>query len=352
MADVVFEQRGHLGVVTLNRPRAINAISHGMVRLIKEQLDSWSDNDDIHVVLLLGSGERGLCAGGDIVSLYRTIIEKDAEAAHGFWRDEYLLDHAISQYPKPVVAIMDGIVLGGGIGISAHGSHRVVTERSRLGLPETNIGFVPDVGASWLLSRAPGELGTYMALTAETIGPGDAIAIGLADHFVPSEKLTLLIADLMEGDVEGAISRHAGPAPASPLVADRPWIDSAFSAASVPEILDRLRSDGLGARGCDVAEVIESKSPIAVAVALESLRRAVRLNDLGAALEQEFQVSVNTLFSHDFKEGVRAQVIEKDRSPAWRPAKAAEVTRSDIEAYFDEGDAQGLGGHVSSGRPR
>ena len=208
--EVVFDRRGHVGSITLNRPRAINALTHSMAGLIRAQLDRWANDDDVKTIVLTGSGERGLCAGGDIVSLYRDAESGDGSASRAFWRDEYELNAFIARYPKPYVAIMDGIVLGGGIGISAHASHRIVTERSKLGLPETGIGFIPDVGASWLLTRSPGELGTYLALSASTVRAGDAIAIGLADSYVPSERLPMLIRDLEQVDADRSEERRVG----------------------------------------------------------------------------------------------------------------------------------------------
>jgi enoyl-CoA hydratase len=332
-AEVLFENRGALGLIVLNRPQVINALTHGMVGEISRRLDAWAVDTDVKTVALTGSGERGLCAGGDIVSLYRDATEGDGIASLAFWRDEYELDAQIARYPKPYVALMDGLVLGGGIGLSAHASHRIVTEHSKLGLPETGIGFVPDVGASWLLSRAPGELGTYLALTAGSIGAGDAIAVGLADVYVPSARLPLLLADLERADASAVLGRHAVPAPASELLVNRSWIDASFSADSVSEIVARLRSAGWNS--VEAADTIEAKSPVALAVALESLRRAALLPTLEAALEQEFRVSAHALRTADFAEGVRAQVIDKDRNPAWRPPSSDEVTPQMVEAYFE-----------------
>ena len=332
--EVLFERRGRAAVITLNRPRAINALTHGMVLRMREQLDAWASDSDVATVILTGSGERGLCAGGDIVSLYRDATDGDGAASLEFWRDEYELNLLIARYPKPYVAIMDGIVLGGGIGVSAHGSHRIVTERSRLGLPETGIGFVPDVGASWLLSRAPGEAGTYLALTAGSVGAGDAIGVELADHYVLSERLPQVLSDLEGSNADDAIAASAVRPPPSALLDELSLIDAAFSADDVPQILSRLREPDAGARGAEIADLIAGKSPIALAVALESLRRAARLIGLEEALEQEFRVSSHALTTHDFAEGVRAQVIDKDRTPAWRPSTHAEVTREMVEAYF------------------
>jgi enoyl-CoA hydratase len=332
--EVLFARRGHLAVITLNRPRAINALTHGMVTAIRAALEEWATDDSVRTVVLTGSGGRGLCAGGDIVSLYHDAKDGDGAASAGFWRDEYRLDAAIASYPKPYVAIMHGVVLGGGIGLSAHGSHRIVTERSNLGMPETGIGFVPDVGGSWLLARAPGELGTHLALTAGSVRAGDAIAAGLADSFVPSERIPSLLDALESMPADDAIRTVAQPAPASGLLADRPWIDEAYRGADAPAILGRLRALGT-APAIAAADAIAAKSPIAVAVALESLRRARALASLEAALAQEYRVSLHALRSHDFAEGVRAQVIDKDRQPRWRPATIADVDPVAVAAYFE-----------------
>lgn len=317
--------------MTLNRPRAINALTHDMVKRLAAALDRWESEPRIGVVAITGAGERGLCAGGDIVSLYRDATEGDGSAAADFWFDEYHLNARIARYPKPVVAIQDGIVLGGGIGISAHASHRVVTERSRLGLPEVGIGFVPDVGASWLLSRAPGGLGSYLALTARSIGAADAIAVGLSDRLVPHDRLPALLDALESADPSEALAR-ASEDPGEPsLAAARGWIDRAFAHDSVAGILEELRASGDEAE-VSAADAIASKSPTALAVALESLRRARGLDSLEEALDQEYRVSRRALAAPDFAEGVRAQVIDKDRSPRWRPGHT--LRPGDVEEYF------------------
>jgi len=191
--DVLVERRGHLGHLVLNRPKAINSLTHSMVIAIAAVLDEWESDGSVATVLISGAGERGLCAGGDIVAIYSDAITTDATsggvASASFWADEYALNAHIARYSKPYVAFMDGVVLGGGVGVSAHGSVRIVTERTRLGMPETGIGFVPDVGGTFLLSRAQGELGTHLALTAASVTGADAIALGLADHFVESDRL-------------------------------------------------------------------------------------------------------------------------------------------------------------------
>jgi enoyl-CoA hydratase len=333
--EVLFERRGRLGHVILNRPRAINALTTGMVLAIQPQLDAWAADDSVETVLLTGAGERGLCAGGDIVSLYNDAKSGDlANSAH-FLANEYRLNSTIANYSKPYVAIMDGIVLGGGIGLSAHGSHRIVTERSKIGMPETGIGFFPDVGGTWLLSHAPGELGTHLALTAGSVGAGDAVAVGLADFFVPSDGIPALIAALETTDADTAVGEAAKPTPESPLAARRDSLDEAYGAATAAEIVEWLGEDP------SAAEIL-SKSPTAVSVTLEALRRARMLPSLEAALAQEFRMAQHVLLASDFVEGVRAQVIDKDRRPKWSPATLADVRPEDIAAYFEPVDGDEL----------
>lgn len=343
--EVLVERRGRLGLLTLNRPRAINALTHHMVEIISGALEAWRDDDEIQTVAVVGAGERGLCAGGDVISLYRDATQGDGLSAAAFWADEYRMNSAISAYPKPFVAIQDGIVLGGGIGVSAHGSHRIVTERSKLGFPETTIGYFPDVGATWLLSRAPGHLGRKLALTAESIGAADAILVGFSDSFVPSEHIAALLEALEEDTVDAAIARFASEPPPGKLQAQRTWIDAAFAAETVDGVLEALRAitGDHAADAASAADTIEAKSPIALAVAQESLRRAASLESLEDALRMEYRMSRHASKTHDFVEGIRAQLVDKDRNPRWQPATSAEVTVEDIEAYFEvppEGDLE------------
>ena len=329
--DVLFEKRGNLGVVTLNRPRAVNALNTGMVLAMLERLTAWADDDGVQTVMVHGAGERGLCAGGDIVAIYDDMLRHGGETAD-FWAAEYRLNSLIARYPKPYVAFMDGLVLGGGVGISAHGSVRVVTERTRTGMPETTIGFVPDVGGTLLLSRSPGETGTHAALTGAHLTGADALFLGLADHFVPSESLPALAEALESSTAADAVGRFAQESPASPLAAQRDWIDAAYASDDAEEIVARLRTGGDEAAAA--ADTIESKSPTAVKVTLESLRR-VRGLTLDEALEQEYRVGVRCLTGADFREGIRAQVVDKDRNPQWKPPSLAEVTPADVGRFFE-----------------
>jgi len=330
--EVLFERRGHLGVVTLNRPKAVNALNAGMVAAMLDQLTAWAADDGVAAILVQGAGERGLCAGGDIVAIYRDILAGGTQTA-AFWQDEYRLNSLIAGYPKPYVAFMDGLVLGGGVGISAHGSVRVVTDRTRTGMPETTIGFVPDVGGTWLLAKSPGEGGTHATLTGAHLSGADALFLGLADHYVPSENLSALAVALESEAAEAAVVRFSQPAPPSELEAQRSWIDPCYASNDAEEILRRLRTLGADTGGEAAAATIEAKSPTAVKVTLESLRRANGLT-LDEALAQEYRVGLRCLAGPDFREGIRAQVVDKDRTPRWKPATLAEVRAADVERFF------------------
>lgn len=333
--EVLFERRGRLGVVTLNRPKAVNALTTGMVDLMLRQLTAWAGDHDVATILVQGAGERGLCAGGDIVAIYEDMLHGGTRTA-GFWQAEYRLNSLIARYPKPFVAFMDGLVLGGGVGISAHGSVRVVTERTRMGMPETTIGFAPDVGGTYLLSHAPGEAGTHAALTGAHLGAGDAVFLGLADHYIPSGSLPDLAAALEDHSPEDVVERYAEPAPASLLAGQRDWIDACYASDDAAGIVRSLREwAGPGKEAAaEAADTIEAKSPTSVKVTLASLRRAAALT-LDEALAQEYRAGIRFLAGPDFREGIRAQVVDKDRNPQWKPATLADVLPGQVDRFFE-----------------
>ncbi|MCF3120761.1 enoyl-CoA hydratase/isomerase family protein [Streptomyces arenae] len=332
-APALLRREGRAGHIVLNRPRAINALNHSMVRIMAGALDDWERDASVATVVLTGAGERGLCAGGDIRSIHDDVRAGRAAASAAFWYDEYHLNARIARYPKPYVAVMDGIVMGGGVGVSAHGSVRVVTERSRVGMPETGIGFVPDVGGTYLLTRTPGELGTHLALTGGAVGAGDALLCGLADHFVPSERLSEFTAALAGTDPADAVQRFATRAPRGELAGHREWIDHCYAADSVEEIVDRLHAFG-DRHAKEAAETLLAKSPMSLKVTLAALRRARELPSLEAVLEQEYRVSCAMLAAPDLPEGIRAQVVDKDRRPRWSPAELSQVTDTDVARVF------------------
>jgi enoyl-CoA hydratase len=304
-----------------------------MVRILDATLAAWAEDPGIDTVVLSGAGERGLCAGGDIRTMHDDARDGDGTATEAFWRDEYRLNARIARCPKPYVALMDGIVMGGGVGVSAHGGVRVVTERSRVAMPETTIGFVPDVGGTFLLSRAPGELGTHLALTGVSVGAADALLCGLADHFVPSRRLDALRAELASVPAAEAVRRLAGEAAGGVLAEGREWIDRCYAADTVEEIVERLTDSGVP-EAKEAAETILAKSPTSVKATLEAMRRARGLGTLERVLEQEYRVSCVALRRPDMVEGVRAQIVDKDRNPQWSPATLGEVTPEAVAEFF------------------
>lgn len=325
---VLVRTEGSLGRLTLNRPRAINALDIDMIRQLSAALDAWRDDADIDIVLIDGEGDRGLCAGGDVRSLYDAIVAGNPAHTGEFFRAEYALNLAIAQYPKPVVVIADGITMGGGIGLAGHAAIRIVTERSRLAMPETRIGFTPDVGGTYLLGRAPGRLGEYLGLTGGTMSGADAVYAGFADHLVPSQHIDELREALGEradptSPAELVLLFDETPEP-SALVAERAWIDEVFSAGTVAEIAQRLSARSEVSASATAATLAEL-SPTALAVTLEAVREA-RTGDLRDALIGEYRRVLWFAEHHpDLVEGIRAQLVDKDRSPRWQPARIADL---------------------------
>ncbi|MGW1466101.1 enoyl-CoA hydratase/isomerase family protein [Streptomyces sp. NPDC002308] len=344
-APVLLHTDGHVRRITLNRPRVLNALDHASVRALDAALVAAEHDDTVTAVVVSGAGTRGLCAGGDIRAL-RDDARAGGAASLDFWRDEYRLNARIHRYRKPYVAYMDGIVMGGGVGISAHGSVRIVTERSRVAMPETAIGFVPDVGGTYLLSRAPGELGTHLALTGRSVGAADALLCGLADHHVLAEDLPALTAALAgcttPADVTRTVRDHATGPGAGELDAARDWIDSCYTADTVGGVVDRLRDHGAPAAK-ETAETLLTLSPTALAVTLAAVRRARAAKSLEEALDQDFRVSTRAFAHPDFVEGVRARIVDKDYAPRWAPARTEDVGETDVARYFAPLGAQELG---------
>jgi enoyl-CoA hydratase len=329
---VLAEVTGGLGRLTLNRPAAINALTAEMVGRLRRTLADWSETDRVRAVLISGAGPRGLCAGGDLRAMHADAVS-GGTGSLDFWADEYRLNADLAGYPKPVVAFMDGLVMGGGVGVSAHASLRVVTERTRLAMPEVGIGFHPDVGGSWLLARAPGEIGTHLALTGGTIGAVDALLAGLADVFVPSARLDELASALETGDVAEVVAPFAAVPPPGDLADARAWIDDCYAGDDVVTIVDRLASSTApGAQAA--AKEIATKSPTSLVVTLRSVRSAAGMPGLREALDQEYRLSAALLRLPDLAEGIRAQIIDKDRRPRWQPPTLDEVSPAVIDACF------------------
>jgi len=329
--DVIVRRAGRAGHITMNRPAALNALTTSMVGLITTALAAWRSDPAVELVILDGNGGRALCAGGDVMSLYNSRTE-GSEFARTFWSTEYRLDAMIGRYPKPFVALMDGIVMGGGIGLSAHASHRIVTERSMLAMPETGIGLVPDVGGTWLLSHAPGEVGTYLALTGARMSGADAIFAGFADTFVESGRLPALVEALQSTpvvDVGATIASFAGAAPPSDLAARSAEIDVIFSGPRLEAIQAALSQSASPWTARTLAD-LGHKSPKAMKVALAALRQARNLPSLEAALDIEYRIVTRLFEDGEFIEGVRALLVDKDRKPKWRPATVPEVSDAEV----------------------
>ncbi len=330
--EVLTRVEDGVGFATLNRPKAINSLNQTMVNELAAVLAGWQRDGQVRAVVLSGAGERGLCAGGDVVAIYHS-ARADGVAARRFWHDEYLLNAQIGRFGKPYVSLMDGIVMGGGVGVGAHANTRVVTDTSKMAMPEVGIGFIPDVGGAYLLSRAPGSLGLHAALTGAPFSGADAIALGFADHFVPHDKLDAFSRAVVADGVERALAVHAVEAPPSSLEAQRDWIDHCYAGDTVADIVAALRSHDAGPAN-DAADLIATRSPIALSVTLEAVRRAAKLDTLEDVLTQDYRVSCASLRSHDLVEGIRAQLVDKDRNPKWSPASLAQVSAADVEAYF------------------
>lgn len=330
--EVLFARDGALGRVLLNRPQAINSLTREMVIAMRAQLTAWAQDETISAVTLEGAGDRGFCAGGDVLAVREAHLAGTDDGVD-FWADEYVLDAQIAEYPKPVIAVMDGVVMGGGLGLSMFAAARWTTERSRIAMPETIIGFFPDVAATYLLSRAPGELGTHLAMTGTTVGGADAVHLGLADAVVDSVRVPELLAKVAAGGpVESSPVGAAGDEGSS-LPAMRAWVDECYAGDDPAAILDRLRSHPEPAAQA-AADEIAARSPLSVAVTLEAVRRAAGAGSVREVLRTDTTVSANLLGRPDFAEGVRAQLVDKDRSPRWEHPALAEVTRAEVLDLF------------------
>jgi enoyl-CoA hydratase len=329
-------REGRAGRIHLNRPQAINALTFPMIERFARTLRHWRDDPAVRTVVVTGTGSRGLCAGGDIRWVHRQLPGNSGEVRR-FWRAEYELDALIARYPKPYVPVMAGIVMGGGVGIACHSRFRVVTQSSRVAMPEVGIGFTPDVGGTWLLSHAPGELGTHLALTSQAVGPEDAITCGLADCFVPEDRLGDLIAALAHDPADAVLARFEAPAPPGELRRQARWINLCYAGRSVERIVDCLdRHPAAEARAA--AEKLRRQAPTALKLTLRLLRQAATLAGLEAALALEFRVISHCIETADFAEGIRAQVVDRDRKPRWSPATLAEVTQDWLDWFFANQD--------------
>ena len=333
--DLIVAREGAIGRIRLNRPRALNALTIDMVRAFAQALDAFAADPEIVAVFVTGEGERGLCAGGDIRALH-DLKDRDKEPYKAFWRAEYRLDARVAAFPKPYVVLMDGVVMGGGVGISAHGNRRIVTERTRLAMPETSIGFIPDAGGTWLLSRGGGA-GLYMGLSGVAVTAGDALHAGLADVAIETRSLPALERGLLAArgldDIDALLRELRYAPPAGELEANAPLLDRAMTRGSVEEILAALREDGSDFAQTAARE-IGARSPTSLKVAHALLERGKSADSLETCLRNEFRAACAMLGSHDLYEGVRAAVVDKDRRPRWSPGSLEAVDAAAVTAIL------------------
>ncbi len=347
-AEILFEQRGAVGLVTLNRPKALNSLTLEMIRAFQPKLDAWARDPSVSAVVIRGAGEKAFCAGGDVRAVWQA--GKDgAEGERGeltkqFFREEYVLNRTIFRFPKPYIALIDGITMGGGVGLSVHGMIRVAGDRTMVAMPETAIGLFPDVGGSYFLPRLPGKAGLYLALTGHRVKAPDARYLGIATHYVPSDRqqelLEALCAAEYPGDggsgAEAAVNRFAVFAGGAELHRRQERIDRLFSGESVEAILRALETeagaeeDGWAAEQLDI---LSKRSPTSMKVAFEQLRRGANLT-FEDCMTMEYRLSQAAMAGHDFYEGIRAVLVDKDHAPTWRPAALADVDSALVESHF------------------
>lgn len=351
--DIVLERRGALGIVTLNRPKALNTLSLAMYRVMDPKVLEWGGDPSVRAIVVRGAGDRAFCAGGDVRAIYDARAHPQGRRGDykaDFFREEYRLIERVHRFPKPYIALMDGIAMGGGMGVSVNGSHRVATERSLCAMPEVHIGLFPDVGATRYLNLCPGKIGLYLALTGARIKAADMLYVGFATHYVRHDRM----ADLVEAlagigwgagedrvQVDSVLARfHESPGE-PPLTAMRPQIDRCFSGESVEAILEALAKEGSDwAR--ETRAIMERASPISLKITFHQMRLGAGGMDIEAALALEYRMTQHVMAAHDFFEGIRAVLVDKDQKPRWEPASLAEIGDAEVASYFESLGAREL----------
>lgn len=342
--EILFAVKDGIATITLNRPKAMNALTLAQIEQMDPQLRAWTGDDTVHCVVIQGTGDKAFCAGGDVVALWKAGQAKDEAYLSRFYGEEYRLNRLIKTYAKPYVALLDGVVMGGGVGVSVHGSHRVATERTLFAMPETGIGMFPDVGGTYFLPRLPGKLGMYLALTGARLRAADCVYAGVATHYVPASRIPDLLQALGEAEtgartpdqmqqavtvVLDMYNEEPGPAP---LAKVRDQIDTCFAGESVDEILDRLAADG-SEWAVQTRDTILGKSPTATKVAFRQMQVGAQV-DFDRAMQIEFRLSQRFMQGPDFFEGVRALLVDKDNAPKWSPATLEAVAQDAVDAFF------------------
>jgi len=342
-AEILFEVKDGLGVMTLNRPKALNSLSHGMILEMEKVLPQWEEDPAVKAVIVRGAGDRAFCAGGDVAGLYREMRDNPSGTVRrDFFRDEYIVNRRIYRFAKPWISLIDGIDMGGGVGLSVHGSHSVASEKFLFAMPETTIGLFPDVGGGYFLSRLPGALGTFLALTSHRLKAADAQWAGIVDAYVPSARMNDLQAALGAADLSGPdanikvdkiIARFAEFSGVPALPAMMHDIDRCFSAESLQEIVAKLKKKGDDWADKQLAALLKL-SPISMAITLEQLKRCAN-RSFEDSMTIEYRMSQRCMQKgHDFFEGVRALLIDKDQKPKWNPSTIEGVTQAMVEEHF------------------
>jgi enoyl-CoA hydratase len=333
MADIAIRQEGRAGRITLTRPQALNALSYEMCLAADRALKDWARDPSVHLVMIDAEGSRAFCAGGDLGEMYETGTAGNYSYGQTFWADEYRMNARVALYPKPVVSFLHGFTMGGGVGLGCHASHRIVGESAQIAMPECTIGLIPDVGGTLILSRAPGRLGAYLGTTGARMGPGDAILAGFANHFVPEADWAALKAELVDCGSAQVIRKTERTVPVAALAGHQTEIDTWFDGKTLAEVMDRVgAASGEFARATEKA--LARVSPLAAACTLEVLRRYASGTDILSALSQEYRFTWRALERSDFLEGIRATIIDKDRSPRWRHADVSALTSEDVAAML------------------
>ncbi len=327
--DVLIRIKGCAGRITLNRPEALNALTYAMCLKIEAALDAWARDEAVSLLVIDGAPGRAFCSGGDIIEMYRTGMAGDFDYGRRFWRDEYRMNRKMFHFPKPVVTFLHGFTMGGGVGVGCHGSHRIVGETSRIAMPECGIGLIPDVGGSLLLARAPGRLGEYLGITADRMAGGDAIHAGFADYFVPEAAWPDLIERLETNIDLDAIEAASHPASENQMAARQEEIDSLFGGETLRDIVNALRHDG-GEMAMASATMIERNSPLSMSCTIELIHRVRNRDTIEDALEAEYRYTHRSMEHGDFLEGIRAMIVDKDRTPKWRHESPVDVAQADV----------------------
>ncbi|AIL12549.1 hypothetical protein IM40_01880 [Candidatus Paracaedimonas acanthamoebae] len=329
----------HLGFITLERPQSLNALNLAMITALHEILKEWRHDSNVHAIIVQGQGERAFCAGGDLRAVYNAHQRKDVQFHDELFRKEYTLNLEIARFSKPYMSFIHGFAMGGGLGLSVHGSHRIVAENVQLAMPETKIGYFPDVGASHFLNNAPGSLGMYLALTGNSIGASNSLYAGLATHFVPQERHSQVIEALFEidasqpGNIDKILEKYSEKLPEAPLQAQQAKIDALFHHPTLEKIFQALENDR-SSFSQESLRILKMRSPTSLKITFELLKRN-KGKSLEDAIETEFQLSQVFIKNHDFFEGIRALLIDKDQKPAWSPAKIEEINFSIVDKYFN-----------------